>query len=270
MLGAIVGDIVGSPYEYTHNNIKTTEFSLFSQASHFTDDTVMTLAVAGALMEVLPSHGAPAADGKVEGALVKKMREFGARYPYAGYGVRFSRWLISRAPKPYGSFGNGAPMRVSPAAWAYDTLEEVEHCAELTARVSHNHPEGIKGAQATAGAILLARQGRDKAEIKRYVQERHGYDLSRTLDDIRPDYVHVESCQETVPEAITAFLEAEGFEDCLRKAVSLGGDSDTLTAIAASIAEGAWGVPRSIIAAARVKLDSFLLEVLDRWEAWRR
>ena len=273
MLGAIVGDIVGSPYEFDFHNIKTTEFPLFSELSYFTDDTVMTLAVAEALMEALPSRGAPAVDETVEAALIKAMQGFAQRFPrfngLGGYGVRFVSWLSTPNPKPYGSFGNGAAMRVSPAGWAYDTLEEVERCAKLTAQVSHNHPEGIKGAQATAGAILLARQGKDKAEIKRYVQEHHGYDLSRTLDEIRPNYHHVESCQETVPEAITAFLEADGFEDCLRKAVSLGGDSDTLTAIAASIAEAAWGLPEDIASMARAKLHPFLQDVLDRWEVWR-
>ncbi|MBQ7263604.1 MAG: ADP-ribosylglycohydrolase family protein [Synergistaceae bacterium] len=295
MLGAIVGDIVGSPYEFDHNNIKTTEFPLLSGRSHFTDDTVMTLAVAEALMTAMPSRGQWAADGDVEAALIRSMRAFGARYPSAGYGGRFARWLASPRPRPYGSFGNGSAMRVSPAAWAFDRLEDVERCAELTARPTHDHPEGIKGAQATAGAILLARQGKGKDEIRRYVEDRYDYDLSRTLDDIRPTYRHVESCQETVPEALTAFLEAvgkdgascpsagtsascasaagkdgaDGFEDCLRKAVSLGGDSDTLAAIAASLAEGAWGVPKEIEAAVLPLLDPFLLDVLERFEAWR-
>lgn len=270
MLGAIVGDIVGSPYEYDHRNIKTTEFPLFSERSYVTDDSIMILAVAQALMDALPKRGAKVDDKPVLAALVARMKEFGNRYPRAGYGTRFAHWLISSSPQPYNSYGNGSAMRVSPSAWAYDELADVEHCAELTAVVTHNHPEGIKGAVSTAGAILLARQGKSKDEIRAYVTGRFGYNLSRSLDDIRPTYHHVESCQETVPEAITAFLEADGFEDCLRKAVSLGGDSDTLTAISASIAEAMWGIPASITAAARVKMDEFQLDVLDRWEAWRK
>ena len=155
-------------------------------------------------------------------------------------------------------------------AWAFEDLETVERFAAVSARVTHDHPEGIKGAQATAGAIFLTRTGSAKPDIRGYVEERYGYDLSRTLDEIRPGYHHVESCQETVPEAITAFLEADGFEDALRKAVSLGGDSDTLTAITASIAEGMWGVPQEIEAAALPLLDSFLRGVLEGWEKWRK
>ncbi|MBQ9564406.1 MAG: ADP-ribosylglycohydrolase family protein [Synergistaceae bacterium] len=270
MLGAIVGDIVGSPYEFDVNNIKTTSFPLLSERSHFTDDTVMTLAVADALMATLSGRGGEAPEAKFEAALVHSMRGFGLRYPDAGYGGRFSMWLTVKRPEPYNSFGNGSAMRVSPVAWAFDTLDAVERFAAASARVTHNHPEGIKGAQATAGAILLARQGKSRAEIKGYVESRYGYDLSRTLDEIRPGYRHVESCQETVPEAITAFLEGEGFEDAVRKAVSLGGDSDTLTAITASIAEGMWGIPQGIEESALQRLDPLLRESLNRWETWRK
>ena len=265
MLGAIVGDIVGSPYEFTRNNIKTTDFPLFSKRSQFTDDTVMTLAVAEALMLC----GETITEDKFEASVIKMMRDFGLRYPDAGYGARFSGWLTTRKPEPYNSFGNGSAMRVSPVAWAFDDLGNVERFAVASARVTHNHPDGIKGAQATATAILLARQGRTQAEIKRYIEGLYDYDLSRTLDEIRPKYYHVESCQETVPEAITAFLEAEGFEDAGRKAVSLGGDSDTLTAITASIAEAAWGIPNEIETEALSRLDPFLRDVLERWETWR-
>ena len=270
MLGAIVGDIVGSPYEFDRNNIKTTVFPLLSERSHFTDDTVMTLAVADALMASLPERGAEAPETKFEAALIHAMQDYGLRYPDAGYGARFSGWLYAAHPEPYNSFGNGSAMRVSPVAWAFDTLDAVERFAAASARVTHNHPEGIKGAQATAGAILLARQGKSKAEIKGYVESRYGYDLGRTLDEIRPGYRHVESCQETVPEAITAFLEGDGFEDAVRKAVSLGGDSDTLTAITASIAEGMWGIKPEIETAILPLLDPFLRESLDRWETWRK
>ena len=263
MLGAIVGDIVGSPYEFDHNNIKTTEFPLFSERSQFTDDTVMTLAVAEALMLC----GDTITEEKFEANVIRTMQEFGFRYPGAGYGARFSGWLGAKDPKPYNSFGNGSAMRVSPVAWAFNDLQSVERFAAASARVTHNHPEGIKGAQATAVAILLARQGKTQAEIKRYIEGLYSYDLSRTLDEIRPDYYHVESCQETVPEA---FLEGNDFEDAVRKAVSLGGDSDTLTAITASIAEAAWGIPSGIETAALSRLDPFLQDALARWEVWRK
>ena len=172
-------------------------------------------------------------------------------------------------PQPYGSFGNGSAMRVSPVAWAFDTLEDVEKFAEVSARVSHNHPEGIKGAQATAGAIYLARTGHNKDEIKNYIINRYNYDLSRTLDEIRPKYRHVETCQETVPEAITAFLEGSSFEGVMREAISLSGDSDTLTAIACSIAEGFYGIPDEICDLFLPKLDDYLTDALLRWELWR-
>ena len=269
MLGAIVGDIVGSPYEFDHNNIKTTDFPLISEKSCFTDDTVMTLAVADALMTVIPSRGGEAAEGKFETELIRAMQDFGPRYPDAGYGARFAGWLGAKDPKPYNSFGNGSAMRVSPVAWAFNDLGTVERFAAASARVTHNHPEGIKGAQATAGAIFLARHGGSKSEIKSYVEGKYGYDFTRTLDELRPTYHHVESCQETVPEAITAFLEGSGFEDAVRKAVSLGGDSDTLTAITASIAEGMWGIPSEIEATTLHLLDPFLQDILTKWELWR-
>ena len=265
MLGAIVGDVVGSPYEFDWNNVKTTNFPLFSKRSKFTDDSVMTLAVAEALMMC----GGKITEAEFESNVIKTMQDFGARYPDAGYGARFSGWLVAKAPKPYNSFGNGSAMRVSPVAWAFDDLEDVEQFAAVSARVTHNHPEGIKGALATAVAIFLARQGKSQAEIRHHIEESYGYDLSRMLDEIRPKYHHVESCQETVPEAITAFLEGQNFEHAIREAVSLGGDSDTLTAITASIAEAAWGIPPDIEAKVLSRLDPFLRDVLERWETWR-
>lgn len=240
MIGAILGDMIGSPYEFDCNNIKTTAFPLFKEASHFTDDTVMTLAVAKGLIE---GYGNPE---KSEREVIRTMQELGRKYPNAGYGLRFIDWLADSRPKPYGSFGNGAAMRVSPAAWIYNNLRDVEHYAEITAKVTHDHPEGIKGAKATAAAIFLARQGAEKDYIQQYIVDVYGYDLSRTCDDIRPSYHHVESCQETVPEAITAFLEGDSFESVVRLAVSLGGDSDTLTAIAASIASAYYGIPEAL------------------------
>jgi ADP-ribosylglycohydrolase len=180
----------------------------------------------------------------------------------------FHCWLREKDPKPYGSFGNGSAMRVSGAAWLYNDLETVRSMARLSAEVSHNHPEGIKGAEATAAAIYLARIGSTKAEIKAYMEENFGYDLSRTCDEIRPNYHHVESCQETVPEAITAFLEGDSFEDVIRTAVSLGGDCDTLTCIAGAIAEAFYGVPEELKQECRRRLPEQLLEVLEKIDAF--
>ena len=240
MYGAILGDIIGSPYEFDRGN-KTKDFPLFSKTSRFTDDTVMTIAVAEALMNAKEQS-----DDKIKSELVRSMQHWGAKYPDAGYGGSFRRWLKSSEPKPYGSYGNGSSMRVSAAGWLYNTLEETRHIARLTAEVTHNHPEGIKGAESIAAAIFLARTGHTKEEIKEYIANEFHYDLSRTCDEIRPHYFHNETCQKTVPEAITAFLEGESFEDVIRVAVSLGGDCDTLTCIAGSIAEAFYGVPVSL------------------------
>ena len=263
ILGAIVGDIVGSPYEF--NNIKTKEFKLFTLSSSFTDDTVMTLAVASALRKW--KKGETIKEKDFTKAIIEAMKSFGKKYPNAGYARRFRNWLTSRTTKPYGSFGNGSAMRVSPVAWYFDDLETVEKFAALSAKVTHDHPEGIKGAQATAAAIFLARTGKSKSAIRGYIEAKYDYDLSRTCDEIRPVYEFDGSCKGTVPEAIIAFLDAENFEDALRNAVSLGGDSDTLAAITCSIAQGVWGVPEDIEKSARKKLDGFLNEELAQWEA---
>lgn len=243
MLGAIIGDIVGSVCEW--HNIKTKAFPFFREDCFFTDDTVMTVAVA----EAIRNGGKP-------GDFIDAMKKWGRLYPDAGYGGRFGGWVLSADREPYNSWGNGSAMRVSPCAWAHDTLKAVEQAAEACAAVTHNHPEGIKGAQATAAAIFLAREGKGKAEIKQYISDRYGYDLNRTLDEIRPVYRFDESCQETVPEAIIAFLESDSFEDAIRNAISIGGDSDTLAAITGSIAEAAYGIPEEI----RVKAVGFLDE----------
>ena len=262
MYGAILGDIVGSPYEFDCNNHKAKDFPLFSRRSEFTDDTVMTLAVAKALTDTRGQD-----DAAVKAALIREMRRLGRAYPDRGYGARFGSWLYADDPKPYHSFGNGSAMRVSPAAWLAEDMAEVLHLARLTAEVTHDHPEGIKGAQAAAAAIFLARTGRSKAEIKAHAEREFGYDLSRTCDEIRPAYRHVESCQETVPHAITAFLESTDFEDALRTAVSLGGDSDTLAAITGSIAEGFYGVPEGLKQECRRRLTPELAEILQQWES---
>ncbi len=200
MLGAILGDIIGSPYEFDCNNIKTTEFSLFTTRSQFTDDSVMTIAIAEGLLN---GYGS---ESNTEKEIILAMQKYGRMYPDAGYGLNFIEWLKSDNPKPYNSYGNGSAMRVSPVAWIFDDLDTVENYALISARVSHDHSEGIKGAKATAAAIFLARTGKDKEYIKNYIVEKYEYYLSRTLDEIRPNYYHVESCQETVPEAIIAFL----------------------------------------------------------------
>ncbi|MCR4764353.1 MAG: ADP-ribosylglycohydrolase family protein, partial [Lachnospiraceae bacterium] len=263
MIGAILGDMIGAPYEFDRGG-KTKDFLLFVRDSQFTDDSVMTVAVAEALMNTM---GQP--DDKVKMALVQSMQAWGRKYPYAGYGGRFSGWLREMKPKPYGSYGNGSVMRVSAAGWLYPTLEDTQHAARLTAEVTHNHPEGIKGAEATASAIFLARTGHGKDEIRDYITSEFGYDLSRSCDEIRPTYHHVESCQKTVPEAITAFLEGADFEDVIRTAVSLGGDCDTLTCIAGSIAEAFYSIPDEMAAECRKRLPEDMLAVLDRFEEQR-
>lgn len=262
MYGAILGDIIGSPYEFDMGN-KTKDFPLFSQRSSYTDDSVMTLAVAEAFLDALPD-----ADPEwIRNRLINRLQHYGKAFPYAGYGGMFSRWLRQQDPQPYGSYGNGSAMRVSAVAWLYDSIDRVLEMAKLSAGVTHDHPEGIKGAQATALAIYLARTGSTKAEIKAQMEGRFGYDLSRSCDEIRPGYRHVESCQETVPEAITAFLEGESFEDAIRTAVSLGGDCDTLTCIAGSIAEGFYGVPEELKQQARSRLPAPLRKTLERFDA---
>ena len=260
MYGAMLGDMIGAPYEFDRGD-KTKEFPLFSEESGCTDDTVMTVAVAEALMD---SWGKPRAEVKT--ALVESMQKWGHRYPYAGYGVRFSQWLCCEEdPQPYGSCGNGSAMRASSVGWLFDTLEEVRAYARLSAEVTHDHPEGIKGAEALASIVFLARTGRSKDEIREYVSREFQYDLSRTCDEIRPQYHHVETCQETVPEAITAFMEGNGFEDVIRTAVSLGGDCDTVACIAGSLAEAFYGVPQELQEECRKRIPDDLREVLDRF-----
>ena len=262
MYGAILGDMIGAPYEFDRSP-KVKDFPLFSSGSQYTDDSVMTIAVADALLGL----GRNTDDETVIHAVSASMRTWGRKYPDAGYGGRFYQWLFTDSqPKPYNSWGNGSAMRVSSVGWLYDTIEETRRYAKLTARVTHNHPEGIKGAEATASAVYMARTGASGDEIRDYIIREFGYDLSRTCDEIRPFYHHVESCQETVPEALTAFLEGTDFEDVIRTAVSLGGDCDTLTCIAGAIAEAFFGVPEEMKEECRRRLPGDMLEVLDRFE----
>ena len=284
MIGAMLGDIIGSPYEFDKGH-KTKNFPLFSEESHFTDDTVMTVAVAEALLTARHKRstcagkntwsgakfGVLKSDTDVKKALIDSMVKWGSRYPNAGYGGRFYHWLFDDdGQTPYNSYGNGSAMRVSPAGWLYNTLEETRRVARLTAEVSHNHPEGIKGAEAVASAIYLAREGAYKEEIKAYVTKEFGYDLTRTCDEIRPSYRHVETCQQTVPEAFAAFFEGKTFEDVIRTAVSLGGDCDTLTCIAGSIAEAYYDVPGKLVKELRKRIPAGFKEVLDYFIKARR
>lgn len=253
MLGAIAGDIIGSVFE--RHNVKHTDFQLFNKGSRFTDDTVLTLAVAESIME-----------GK---DYSQTLWEFGRRYPRAGYGGLFLQWLFSSDPRPYHSFGNGAAMRVSPVGFAFDALQRVLDEAERSAVVTHNHPEGVKGAQATAAAVFLARKGSSKEEIRSYVSGSFAYDLEQTLEDIRPYYSFDATCQGSVPQAIIAFLESSDYEDAVRKAISLGGDSDTIACITGGIAQAFYGqVPTYIVNKTKELLPPELLAVVERFNVF--
>lgn len=258
MYGAILGDIIGSPFEFDRGD-KTKDFKLFNRRSHFTDDSVMTLAICEALLKV----GQNAAVKEIEDSVISSMQSWGRKYPHEGYGGYFRRWLTARHPEPYNSFGNGSAMRVSAAGWLYDSLEKTRVVAKATANVTHNHPEGIKGAEATASAIFMARNGSSKEEIKKYIENEFHYDLNRTLDEIRPSFHMDETCQKTVPEAIIAFLEARDFEDAIRNAVSLGGDTDTLGAITGSIAEAYFGISETLISECRNRINKDMRDVVD-------
>lgn len=281
MLGAIIGDIVGSVYEF--DNIKTKEFELFKPSCRFTDDTVMTCAVADAIM-----------NGGSESDFIRSMKKYGRMYPHAGYGGRFRIWLRSMDTESYNSFGNGSAMRVSPCAWVMDCgfcartgMWPNRDLARLSASVTHNHPEGIKGALAACDAIFMARfyfggwnieysnpidsdPDECKRRIKEHIENEYGYDLSMSLDSIRKDYKFDETCQGSVPKAIIAFLESTDFEDAIRNAISIGGDSDTIAAITVGIAEAAYGIPEDIKEKAWSYLDEPLKDVLRRWKKYMR
>lgn len=250
MLGAIAGDVIGSVFEREAH--KSTEFPLFTPQSRFTDDTVLTIAVAQAILH--------------DGDYLTAVKQFGQRYPDAGYGGTFMKWLFSSS-EPYNSWGNGSAMRVSSVGIAFDTVDTVLAEAEKSAAITHNHPEGVKGAQATALAVFLARQGQTKAAIKQEISQRFGYDLERTLADIRPTYRFDVSCQGSVPEAIIAFLEATDVEDAIRKAISLGGDSDTQACIAGAIAEAFYReIPEPIVSGVQARLPKAFLDVIEAFK----
>ena len=249
MIGAIAGDVIGSIYE--RYGIKTKDFPLFDWRCRFTDDTVLTVAVAEALMN--------------GGDYTQSFRSYFQRYPDAGYGGSFYNWARSAEVRPYGSFGNGSAMRVSPVAYAFDDMRAVLEEAKRSAEVTHNHPEGIRGAQATAAAVFLARCRTPKSEIRAYIEEYFEYDLRHSLDEIRPRYEFDVTCQGTVPVALRAFLEAEDYEDAVRNAISMGGDSDTLACIAGSIAGPYFGVPSFIEVEVPSRLNADLCAVVDRF-----
>ena len=261
MYGAVIGDIIGSRFEFDRGN-KSKKFKLFTDECFFTDDTVMSVAVAEALMDA----GKDAGEEEIKANLIKSLKNWGQKYPDAGYGLRFINWVLSEDPEPYGSYGNGSGMRVSSVGWLYDTMEHTREVARWTAEVTHNHPEGIKGAESVAAAIFMARNGASKDEIQDYIEDEFGYDLSRTLDEIRPTYHHVEDCMHTMPEAFECFLEAESYEDCIRNVMYIGGDTDTLAAIAGAIAEAFWGIPEAVLVKGKEYLSADIDEVLIRFD----
>ena len=260
MTGAILGDIVGSIYEF--DNIKIKEFELFDKNCFFTDDSVMTIAIAKALMQY--DHIDKNNIEEFKENLITIMHDIGMKYPDCGYGGHFAGWLVFGDRTPYNSYGNGSAMRVSPVGWYANTLEEAELIAKATADVTHNHPEGIKGAVSTAGAVFLARTGATIDEIKNYISE--FYTIDFTLDEIRPIYKFNETCQETVPQAMQAFFESESFEDAIRNAISIGGDSDTLAAITGAVAEAYYGIPDDLKETALSYLDEYLLNITKQFE----
>ena len=262
MYGAILGDIIGSPFEF-YISEKTKDFELFANGCRFTDDSVMTIAIAEALLSV----GKDASEEEIKTFLINKMQSWGRKYINAGYGAFFYHWLLTENPEPYDSYGNGSAMRVSSVGWLYPTIERTREVARYTSEVTHNHPEGIKGAEATVSCIFLARNGASKEEIKNYVKENFEYDLDRSLESVREKYHHESSCQKTVPESIISFLESNDLEDAIRNAVSLGGDTDTLAAITGSIAEAYYGVPDDLKAECRNRIDECMIAVLDEFDS---
>lgn len=257
LYGAIIGDIVGSRYEF--NNYKGKDFDFFHPGDAFTDDTVMTFAIFEACQII--KHKRCVSPSEIEAHFAASMRKWGHDYGGRGYGDRFFNWLVNPDRPAYNSWGNGSAMRVSAVGWLFDTLYEVQKMAAYSASPTHNHPEGIKGARAVAGAVFLARRTKDKTAVKRYV-ESFGYKLL-PCDEVRPNYQFDVSCMGTVPVAVQSILESSGFEDAVRTAVSMGGDSDTIAAITGSIAEAYYGIPEDLIRASRDYLDQTMLSILD-------
>jgi ADP-ribosylglycohydrolase len=265
MIGAIIGDVIGSVFE--NENTKSTDFNLFSRFSRFTDDSVLSIAVADAILhrktyriKFLEAH-------YNKQLYAHKLKEYGRRFPNAGYGELFKRWIESSSLRGYGSYGNGSAMRVSSIGFAFNTLDDVLREARLSAVVTHNHPDAIKGAQAVASAVFLARNGVSKAEIKQCIERKFGYNLDQRLDNIRPTYRFDSSCKGSVPQAIIAFLESDDFEDAIRKAISLGGDSDTIACMTGGIAQAYYKeIPQHIVTQTKLLLDWSLKQVINAFE----
>ena len=270
MIGAIIGDIAGSRFEF--NNHRSKEFELFTDECNVTDDSIMTLAVAKAIMETGKNLKLLSNDSKnnyyyyklLKSMTIRYMQKIGRKYPHCGYGGMFGQWIFSDNPKPYYSFGNGAAMRISPVGFIAPTEDEARKLSETITAVTHNHKEGMKGAEATVISIYMAKNGASKEEIRQKINEDY-YNLNFTIDEIRDTYEFNETCQETVPQAIVAFLESDSFEDAIRTAISVGGDSDTLAAITGSIAEAYYGVPEDIKEKALTYLDTELRSIYDEW-----
>lgn len=258
MLGAIIGDVVGSRFEW--NNHRDKDFELFTNGCFPTDDSIMSLAIAKAIIVSKPDFS------DLSDNAVKCMQSIGRNYPDCGYGGRFYGWMFSDDPRPYNSYGNGSAMRVSAAGFVARSLEEAKLLSKLVTEVTHNHPEGIKGAEATAVAIYMAKTGSSIFEIKDYINENY-YPMNFTLDEIRDTYRFNETCQDTIPQALQAFFESSGFEDAIRNAISIGGDSDTLAAICGSVAEAYYGIPDDIRKQALTFLDKDLLKLLTLFES---
>jgi len=250
MFGAIAGDIIGSPYEFAP--IKNTSFPLFRTHSVFTDDTILTIAIADVLLHDLD--------------IIDTLKEYSRKHPDGDYGGSYKRWVFSDSREPYNSWGNGSAMRTSPIGFFYHKESDVLKAAKTCAQVTHNHPEGIRGAQATSLCIFLARQGVSKKDIRKEISKWFNYDLSKTIDEIRPNYFFDVSCQGSVPQSITAFLESDTYEDAIRKAVSLGGDADTMACIVGGIAEAFYGpIPENIALEARRRLPNHFLKIIDEF-----
>lgn len=259
--GAIIGDIAGSRFEFDRGG-KTKEFEMFTADSTFTDDTVMTIAVANALLRL----GEDADEEQVKNTVIAYMQKWGRKYPNAGYGAKFIHWIFAEDPQPYGSFGNGSAMRTSSVGWLYDDLDRTRQVARWVAEVSHNHPEGVKGAECTATVIWMARNGFRKEDIKQAVTEIFEYDISRSVDELRPFHEHIETCMDSMPKALASFFEGESYEDVIRNAISLGGDTDTLAAIAGAMAEAYYGVPAGLIERVRWIIPTEMLSKIDLLE----
>ncbi len=257
MLGAIAGDISGSRFEW--NNHKSKDFELLTSRCHPTDDSIMTLAVAKAILDCDGDYSL------LEKQTIDCMQLLGRRYPNSGYGRRFKDWIYSRHPLPYNSFGNGAAMRVSPCGFAASSLEEAADMARIVTKVTHNHPEGMKAAEAVSSAVFLARNGKCMTEIREFIEEKY-YKIDFTLDSIRPTYTFDVSSQGSVPQAFEAFFESTGFEDAIRNAISIGGDSDTIAAIAGGLAEAYYGIPADIRERTLAFLDGFQRDILNAFE----